>query len=486
MADHVNRTDPVKLSARERLQQLFDPGTFLEMFRYAKERPAQNPVDDGVVCGHGDVNGQPVIAYATEFSVQGGSLGALQTRQIAECQRFAHQSGIPIVALLESGGARISEAVHIMEGFVPAMTGGIELSGVVPQIACVFGPCIGASAFMATFSDWVIMETESSLSIAGARVNAMATGENLSDRELGGVTVHTHDTGNVHFVEQGDQAVLERARELLQWLPPHYKARPAVRPFSALPVSEQQRKTPEIARCIPADSQTGFDMRKVVQACADHQHFFETQADFAPNLLTGFIELGGYTLAVVASQPLHLGGVLDVKATRKMTRFLTFIAAFNYPLLSLVDVPGALPTLASQRAGILTHMTQAMHAIYNVRSLKITVVVRRCFGGTYSMLHPKSSKGDLVFAYPGAMIGVMSDAAMHQIMQHSEKGQRQIQKLESLGLRTDAPQLAAAAMYIDDIIDPEDTRQVLYRSLKSFYHKRRIGYPDKLQGNPPR
>lgn len=476
---------PKQSTAKMRLSQLFDEGRFQELFRFASERPQREQAYDAIVCAHGDINGQPVVAYATEATIQGGSLGALQARQIVECQRLAQQSGIPIIALLESGGARISEAIHIMEGYAEAMASAIGLSGIVPQIACVFGPCIGASAFMATLSDWVIMEENASLSLAGARVNTQATGEILSETELGGVDVHQQYTGNIHFVEKGELAVLRKAKTLLQWLPSHHHTRLPIEAFEALPLKEQKRKTPEIETFLPPDPQTPFDMRQVIHACADNGDFFETQANFAPNIITGFLKLGGYPLAVVANQSLHMGGVLDALAARKVTRFLNTVNAFNFAVLSLVDVPGALPTLASQQAGILTAMSQSMHAIYNIRGLRLTVIVRRCFGGTYAMIHPKSGKGDLIFAYPNAMIGVMDDAAMKKIMQHSATGKTQIEALNRQGMRSDDPYLAAAQSYIDDVISPADTRQVLYRSLKSFYHKKATHYPQKLHGNPP-
>lgn len=473
------------LNAHQRLAHLFDQGVYQELFRFVQEHPSAQANADALVCAHGEVNGQAVLAYATEVHVQGGSLGAKQTRQIVECQRLARQSGIPLVALLESGGARISEAQHILEGFAAALKGAAELSGVVPQVACVFGHCIGAAALMATLGDWVIMESQASLSIAGARVNALATGEALSEHALGGHHVHQSHTGNVHFVSTGDAQVLAQARELLSWLPPHHKTWPAQIAVDSLPPAEQERQTPEISTLLPADPQTPFDMQKVLFACADQHHFFEIQRDFAPNLLTGFMRINGYTVAVVANQSLHLGGVIDVKAARKYSRFLTFINGFNFPLVSFVDVPGALPTLASQQAGILTAMSQSIHAVYNLRTLRLTVLVRRCFGGTFAMLHPKSGAGDLIFAYPQAMLGVMSDQAMQEIMAHSPRGQKQIQALNKQGLRSDDPLLAASHGYIDDIIDPAVTRQVLYRSLKSFYFKRVSHYPDKLLGNPP-
>jgi acetyl-CoA carboxylase carboxyltransferase component len=472
--------DSGRLSARQRLAQLFDPDSGRELFRFA--RGSDDPdFRDGLVCAHGTVHGRPVIAWASEFQVQGGSLGALQARQMAETYRLARQSGIPLVALVESGGARISEAVHVSEGYALALREAVATSGIVPQVVCTFGHCIGASAVMATLGDFLLMEADSTLSVAGARVNRSATGEDLSDAELGGAAVHTRHTGNVHFVCAGEAAVLAQARELLRWLPANH----AERPPQFVCHDPAERLVPNLHSLIPADDTTPFDMLELIRSCCDQGDFCEVQAEFAPNLITGFAAFGGQTLAIVASQPLHAAGALDPAAARKCARFLNFVACFNYPLLSLLDVPGALPTLQAQQDGMLTHLTQVLHAVYQVHGLKITLVVRRLFGGTYVLLNPKSGDGDLIFAYPQAMIGVMSDQAMAGVLSQSQRGQAQVERLHAQGLRLDDPLLAAAPAYIDDILDPAETRREIIRALKTFGQKRITHHAPRLQPNPP-
>lgn len=469
-----------KWSPRQRLAQLFDGGEYRELFRFARELKDKN-WQDGMICAHGLVHERPALAYATEFQTQGGSLGVRQTRQLSELLRLARQSGIPIVALWESGGARISEAIQIMEGYAQPMREAVFTSGMVPQIACTFGHCIGASALMATLSDFIIMEESSTLSIAGARVNRAATGEDLTETELGGTEIHTSFTGNAHFVCQGEAATLEQARELLRWLPSNHNERP--------PCFETQdpadRSVPEISALIPADTTTAFDIRELIESIADEREFFEVQPDFAPNLVTGFAAFGGQSMAIVANQSLHLGGALDPDGARKFSRFLNFIANFNYPLLLLVDVPGALPTLEAQKNGMLTHATQIIHALYHVRSLKISLVVRRCFGGTYALASPKSGEGDLIFAYPNAMIGVMSDEAMTAVMSQNERSRALADKLHAQGLRLDDPLLAAGELYLDDILEPAETRREIIRALNTFGNKLVEHYPRKLLTNPP-
>lgn len=469
-----------KFSARQRLALLFDQGQYTEMFRFARGLE-DTSWSDGIVCGHGKVHGRPVIAFATEVQVQGGSIGVLQAKQMAEVYRLARQSGIPIVGLFESGGARISEAMHISEGYVLPTRETLFCSGVIPQITCCFGHCIGASAIMATLSDFVIMESTSTLSIAGARVNLSATGENLSEDELGGVEIHTQFTGNAHFVCQGEEAVVQQARELLRWLPANHAERPPIFANHDPP----QRTVSALDQLVPEDAATPFDMLAVIRHCVDLGQFFEIQPEFAPNLITGFAAFDGQTVAIVANQSLHLAGALDPNGARKLARFLNFISSFNYPLISLIDVPGAMPTLEAQKQGMLTHISQVLHGLANVTGLKISIVVRRLFGGTYCMVNPKKGEGDLIFAYPQAMIGVMNDEAMASVLSTSEKGKAQVDKLHAQGLRLDDPLLSAAAMYIDDIIEPADTRREIICALKSFSNKRLHHLPPRHVANPP-
>lgn len=473
-------TETGRLSARQRLELLFDAGSFRELFRFTRA-PEARSWSDGMICAHGEVHGRPVMAWATEAQVQGGSLGVLQTRQLAELLRLARQSGAPVVGLLESGGARISEAVHISEAYGYPTVETLIASGVIPQITCTFGHCIGATALMATLSDFVIMEAGSTLSIAGARVNRSATGENLSEQALGGTEIHTRYTGNAHFVCPGEAATLAQARELLRWLPANH-AEPPPR-FACNDPSD--RPVTGLDELIPEDAVTPFDICALIRACADNGELFEVQPEFAPNLVTGFAAFGGQSVAIVANQSLHLAGALDPDGARKLARFLTFVANFNYPLLTFIDVPGAMPTLEAQKQGMLTHLSQVMHGLYLVKGLKISVVVRRLFGGTYCMASPKSGEGDLIFAYPQAMIGVMNDEAMTTVLSQSETGRAQVDKLHAAGLRLDDPLLAAAAMYLDDILEPVETRREIIRALRHFGQKRISHHPLKYTQNPP-
>ncbi|MBF2053111.1 MAG: hypothetical protein IGS03_06550 [Candidatus Sericytochromatia bacterium] len=303
----------------------------------------------------------------------------------------------------------------------------------------------------------------------------------LSEQELGGVDVHTRYTGHAHFVETGEARLIARARELLHWLPANHSAWPPV--FES--ADDPERSVPQLEQLLPPDAQTPSDIRPLIQACADEQHFFEMQAEFAPNLVTGFASFGGQSVAVVANQSLHLSGAVDPAAARKYCRFLNFIASFNYPLISFLDVPGAMPALAAQQQGMLSTAAQIIHSLYHVRALKISLVVRRMFGGTYAMISPKSGEGDLLFAYPQAMIGVMSDAAMKQVLAQSAKGQQQLAAFAKTGLRLDDPLLAAASLYLDDIFEPAETRREIIRALQHFARKRVQHFPSKLQTNPP-
>ncbi len=463
-----------QLTPRQRLAALFDQGEFQELFRYTQAKD-QSSWQDGLVCAYGNVNGRPIVAYATEYQNQGGSVGVRQSRQMVEVYRLARQSGIPIVALLESSGARIHEGLHIMESYAAAMRESVFCSGMVPQIACVFGYCIGASAIMATLCDFIVIEEQGTISLAGARINQSATGEKLTEHELGGVNVHTEHTGYVHAVCQGDRKVLQHTRELLAWLPANHSESPPQFETDD-PIN---RLAPQAADRIPIEANAPFHIQSLIQDFTDEQAFFEVQEEHAPNLVTGFAAFGGQSVAIVANQSQYLSGAMDANATRKLARFLTLVANFNYPLITFLDVPGAMPTLAAQQDRIIGALNQAMHAQCLIHALKITVVVRRCFGGTYAMMHPKNGEGDLIFAYPNAMIGVMSAQAQELVMMKMGK------KPPESALRLDDPLLAAEHLYIDDIIQPEQTRQALIRALKTFGNKRIHHYPSKRSGNPP-
>lgn len=471
-----------RLSPYERLALFFDQGKYKELFRFAKTHEQSRHFKDGLVSGVGKVHGRPVVAYASEFTFQGGSVGHLQANQIMDLYRLARQSGMPIVALSESGGARVSDGIHIMESFAGVLREAVYCSGVVPQLTGIMGHCIGASAFVATLTDLVVMDKASTLCIAGASVNQIATGEQCSEFDMGGAEVHGLESGSVHRVEEDDESVINSLRALLGYLPSNNAEPP---PF--VPTEDPtDRSTPEISSLIPEDPNTPYDILPIIEATLDQGSFFEIQPDFAPNVVVGFGRVAGYTVGVAANQAKHLAGALDCQGMKKMARFLNLLGIYNIPLVSFVDVPGAIPTIAQHKAGILNHGAQLLQAVGHLKTLKISVVVRRCFGGAYCLMHPKIGGGDIIFAYPNAMIGVMSDQAMSQILKAKQgKLAEQIDALHASGGRLDDPFMVASYGYIDDVIDPADTRKEVAFALEHFYQKRLLDIPPKWLNNPP-
>ncbi len=472
---------PGRQSARERLKLLFDPGTGQELFRFVRNRLDKPSFSDGIVCASGEIQGRPLLAWASEFETMGGSIGALQTRQLNELYRLSRQSGLPMVSLVESGGARVTDGMEIMEGYAETLKEAVYLSGVVPQITCILGHCIGAPAFVATLTDFIIMDQNSTLCVAGAGVNKAATGEDLDEQALGGPEIHTGHSGAVHFVEPDEGAAIARVRQLFSYLPLTQAERP---PHYATD-DPPEREAPELNQLLPASPDAPFDMLPVLKAIVDQDSLMEIQADFAPNLITAFAQLGGQTVGILANQSLVLAGALDSKALRKMARFLNFLSSFNFPLVCFVDVPGLMPNSAAHREGILTYGSQALSAIGHLKGLKVSVVVRRCFGGAYFLLNPKVGGGDLVYAWPGAMIGIMSDQAMASFAGHNPVLRKTFEAIHAQGSRIDDPFIPAGSGYLDDIIEPARTRPILIQALTRFSNKRQLDIPPKWLPNIP-
>lgn len=481
LIDSESSSSNEKLSPRQRMALLFDNGNYKEIFRYARNSELSTSFKDGIICASGFVNGRPVLAYATEPDAFGGSLGRVQTNQLMDMYKLSRQSGIPIISLIESAGARITDAMHIMEGYAGVMKEAIFCSGVVPQVSCVLGYCIGAAAFTATLTDFISMYEKGSMGISGAAINKVATGEDLTDLELGGADVHTKFSGGVHFVEKSEEEAIEKVRKLMEFLPQNNSSPP---PFVETDDPED-REEPSVEKIIPEDTETPFDIKKLIRLFVDEHNFFEVQPEFAPNLVTGFARFGGVTVGICANQSLHMAGAFDSNAFRKMARFVNFVSTFNYPLITFVDVPGAIPTLEENKNGILIHGSQLLHAMGNLKTLKIGIVVRRCFGGAYVMMNPKISGGDIVYAYPGAMIGIMSDKAVGTFLSKNSPMYEKLQKLHEQGGRSDEPYMAATYGYIDDIIQPSKTRGEIIHALKVFGNKRFLDIPPKWLNNIP-
>ncbi|MFN8577611.1 MAG: carboxyl transferase domain-containing protein [Candidatus Sericytochromatia bacterium] len=467
-----------KLNPRQRLSILFDNGEYKELFKFAGFAETKN-LKDGIICAFGNINNRPATAYAFEFEYQGGSVGALQSKQIVELYRLARQSGLPVIALNESGGARLTDAEDISEGYADALREAVFCSGFIPQITATFGVCIGASAFMATLSDFVIMEKDSSMCISGASVNKVATGEDVTEKEMGGIEIHTKHSGSAHFIGNKDKETIEIVRKLLNYLPSNNSEKAPITPTT----DPEDRIEESVNNILPQNMMSPFDIKKLINLFVDDNNFFEVQKEFAPNIITGFARFGGISVGIVANQSNYLAGAFDSKGSRKMARFVNFLSTFNFPMITFVDVPGAIPTVKEHKEGILLHGAQVLQALGHHKHLKISIVVRKCFGGAYCMINPKSSGGDIIYAYPEATIGIMSDQAMTSVVRKDSPLKQRIDKIHSEGGRIDGPLFLASKAYIDDIIEPSHTRIEIIKALKTFGNKTFNEIPNKWMNN---
>ncbi|MEK7431707.1 MAG: carboxyl transferase domain-containing protein, partial [Cyanobacteriota bacterium] len=410
-AENVNNSES-KLLPIERLAILFDDGKFKELFKYSSVSPFAESFKDGISCAFGNVNGKPIVAYATDFSFEGGSIGVHQSNQILELYRLAKNHCIPIVALIESGGAKLMDTIHVQESLAGVLREAVFSSGFIPQITCTFGHCIGASAFISVLTDFVIMEKDSNLSISGANVNKAATGEDVTQAEIGGSAIHTKHSGSAHFVTSGEENTIKKVRELLSWLPQNNKEKPPIKEY----IETEEREINEILDLLPDDEMKPFDVKKLIKLFTDDNEFFEIQEDYAKNLVVGFARFNGIPVGIVANQSLYMGGALDTKSFRKAIRFINTLSAYNFPMLNFADVPGAVPTSDEHKKGILNLGASFLQALGHHKNLKLSIIVRKCFGGAYSMINPKISGGDIIYAYPNASIGIMSDKAMSSVL----------------------------------------------------------------------
>ncbi|MFN8672593.1 MAG: carboxyl transferase domain-containing protein [Candidatus Sericytochromatia bacterium] len=476
-----HKTKDNKLNSHERLAILFDNGEFKEIFKYSSLSNFAENFNDGVVCAFGNVNNKPIMAYATDFSFEGGSIGIHQAKQISEIYRLAKNHGIPIVGLLESGGAKLTESIHIMESYAGILKDAVFASGYIPQIACTFGHCIGATAFLALLNDFIVMEKNSNISIAGANINKQATGEDLTQEEIGGTDIHTKHSGAAHFVELGEENSIKKVREILSWLPQNNKEKS----FIKITEDSENREEESIFNILPEDEMKPFDIKKLVKLFTDNNEFLEIQKDFAKNIIIGFARFSGIPVGIIANQPAYMGGALDSKAFKKVTKFINILSNYNLPMISFVDVPGAVPTSEEHKKGILNLGAAYLQALGHHKELKLSILVRKCFGGTYSMINPKISGGDIIYAYPNASVGIMSERAMATILGENSKIKQKMDLLHEKGLRLDHPVFAVSSSYIDDIIDPKKTRIEIIKVLKAFKNKYLIDIPDKKVFNFP-
>ena len=482
-----------KLTARERLDFLLDEGSFVELDRFVTHRctdfgmQEQLILGDGVVTGHGLIDGRPVYVYSQDFTVFGGSLSETHAEKICKVMDMALKVGVPIVGLNDSGGARIQEGVKSLGGYAEIFWRNVQASGVVPQLSAILGPCAGGAVYSPAITDFICMvEGTSYLHITGPDVVKAVTHEVVTSEELGGAEVHATRSGVAAFTSPDDRACMALLRRLLAYLPLNNAEMPPFVP------SDDPRDRAEAAldTLVPADPSKPYDMHEVVRHVVDRDSFLEVHAGYARNLLVGFARLGGHVVGVVANQPAVLAGCLDIDASKKGARFIRFCDAFNVPVVTFEDVPGFLPGTEQERNGIILHGAKLLYAYAEATVPKLTVITRKAYGGAYDVMSSKHVRGDVNLAWPGAMVAVMGAAGAARIIHRREiqeaddPAAMEARKAREYEETFNNPYMAAARGYVDDVIEARTTRPKLIRSLELLRTKVEAR-PQRKHGNIP-
>ena len=480
-------------SARERINALFDKGTFQELGLHAQHNAVHFGMEgrelptDGVITGSGYIGDKQVAAFCQDFSVLAGTLGKMQARKITRTMRYAAKVGAPVVAFKDSGGARIQEGVDALSGYGDVFYSNVLLSGVVPQIAVICGPCAGGAAYSPALMDFVIMTRNNSyMCLTGPEVIKAVTGRTTTIAEIGSAEMHASVSGNAHFIAENDQHAIEIVKQILDYLPPNNTEDPP-HDLSAPIHMIEDRGMEEL---IPANSSEPIDMQAVIRRLVDDGEILEVHANFARNVIVGFARLSGVIVGIVANQPMVLAGALDRDAADKVARFIRTCNVFNVPLVTLVDVPGFLPGVEEERGGIIRHGAKMLHAFASCTTPKITVILRKSYGGSYLAMCSQELGADAVFAWPTAEIAVMgADAAVKMLYRKDlEKAEDRAAKAAELTQQYRdefaSPYEAAANFYITDVIEPCETRATVSLALRKTLSKRELR-PSKKHGNMP-
>ncbi len=482
-----------KLTARERLELLLDPGTFVELDKFVTHRSSdfgmgeRKILGDGVVTGYGKVDGRQLFVFAQDFTVFGGSLSGAYAQKICKIMDLATRVGAPVVGLNDSGGARIQEGVESLAGYADIFLRNTLASGVVPQLSLILGPCAGGAVYSPAITDFILMVKDTSyMFITGPDVIRTVTHEEVSKEELGGALAHNQKSGVAHFAAENEQAAILLTRELLGYLPSNNTEDPPVLPCD----DDAFRSDPSLKDVVPANPNKPYDIKEIVRAVVDHRHFFEVAEHHAKNIVVGFARLNGRSVGVVANQPAFLAGVLDIAASVKAARFVRFCDCFNIPLVTFVDVPGFLPGTAQEWGGIITHGAKLLYAFAEATVPKVTVITRKAYGGAYDVMASKHIRADVNYAYPTAEIAVMGPEGAVNIVFRNELQKAQDADAERARLVAEYrekfanPYKAAELGYIDEVIRPEQTREKLIRALEMLKDKRQENLPRK-HGNIP-
>ncbi len=493
-ADRIDRQhERGKLTARERLDLLLDPGSFVELDAFVVHRAEEFGLDeqrilgDGVVTGHGTVDGRLVFVYSQDFTVFGGSLSEAHAEKICKVMDLAMRTGAPIIGLNDSGGARIQEGVVSLGGYAEIFLRNTLASGVVPQLSVIMGPCAGGAVYSPAITDVTIMvDGTSYMFVTGPDVVRAVTHEEVDRERLGGAATHTQVSGVAHLAAPDESAALDLARRVLAFLPQNNLGTPPRRPTA----DPAERRDALLDAIVPDEPTRAYDMKTVIASIADDGEFLELQPDWAANIITGFAHLGGWSVGIVAQQPMVLAGALDIDASDKAARFVRFCDAFNVPLVTLVDVPGFLPGVAQEHGGIIRHGAKLLYAYCEATVPKLTVITRKAYGGAYDVMSSKHIRGDVNLAWPTAEIAVMGvEGAVNIIFRdriaHADDAAAERARLvREYQDRFAHPYIAAARGYVDDVIEPSETRPRLIRSLEMLAGKRDRN-PARKHGNIP-
>lgn len=482
-----------KMTARERLDFFLDEGSFEEFDKFVEHRTRDFGLDDqrfpgdGVITGHGLVDGREVFVFAQDFTVFGGSLSETHAKKICKVMDLAMKTGAPVVGLNDSGGARIQEGVLSLGGYADIFLRNTLASGVVPQISCIMGPCAGGAVYSPAITDFNVMVKDTSyMFITGPDVIKTVTHEEVSKDDLGGALTHNTRSGVAHFAAGSDEHALQITRELLSFIPSNNMETP---PF--VPTLDPSSRTDEsLNTVVPESSNQPYDIREIVSKTVDEGYFFEVQEHFAPNIVIGFARLGGNSVGIVANQPAFLAGVLDIDASVKAARFVRFCDCFNIPLITFEDVPGFLPGINQEHFGIIRHGAKLLYAFAEATVPKITVITRKAYGGAYCVMASKHIRTDINFAYPTAEIAVMgAEGAVgllyrKEISDASDPENVRAAKIAEFSEKFANPYVAAEHGFIDEVIVPAETRPKLIRALSMLRNKRDTNPPRK-HGNIP-
>lgn len=482
-----------KKTARERLELLFDAGSFQELGMFVRHRCTNFGMEDkstpceGVVTGFGTVNGRLVYASAQDFTVMGGSLGQMHAEKIANAQRAAMQAGAPMICINDSGGARIQEGIDALAGYGAIFYNNTMASGVIPQISVIMGPCAGGAVYSPALTDFIFMvEGTSQMFITGPQVIKSVTGESVTAEALGGAAMHNSKSGCAHFAAKSEEDCIAQIKRLLSYLPQNFREQPPAQQTADDPMREDDA----LNAIVPEHPNQSYDMYDVIRSLADDGEYFESQAQYAKNIITAFLRMDGKPVGVIASQPKVMAGCLDINASDKASRFIRTCDCFNIPLLTIEDVPGFLPGTQQEYGGIIRHGAKMLYAYSEATVPKLTLITRKAYGGAYIGMCSKHLGADMVFAWPTAEIAVMGASGAANIIFSKDikaaavPAECRKEKIAAYEQAMMNPYVAASRGYVDDVIVPAETRKTLIHAFAAL-EKKHTAAPEKKHGNVP-